>query len=312
MEANTAHFACHKCGKPYDWTPQIVGKTAKCACGAVLRIPSAPPGTAQANAEAVYKEPNPGALLPESVEAKEVIPAGPGEPQTAHAAIISLYQPVSGQNRTRAPMELADEELDPKVEAELKDLAQYGDKEEEQKKHNPYLDLHLPLILLGIGLMLMFGQASFLAHRHHGSLLGSLFGVSASLFLNIILNVIALVVAAKFTGIHFGRIPTAILKIAAMYVAPTTLGGVLTAALGGDMPYVILGGAVSIVLYWALLAYLFRLDGTQTMACVLCISILGMITKLFLVGAMLSALGASMGSADSDAVDQGQSIQINQ
>ena len=77
----------------------------------------------------------------------------------------------------------------------------------------------------------------------------------------------------------------------------------LTAALGGDMPYVILGGGVSIVLNWALLAYLFRLDGSQTMACVLCISILSMITKLFLVGAMLSALG---GQADADTIEQGR------
>ncbi|HEV8293165.1 MAG TPA: hypothetical protein VGP94_14620 [Tepidisphaeraceae bacterium] len=312
MEANTAHFACHKCGKPYDWTPQIVGKTAKCACGAVLRIPSAPPGTSQANQEAVYKEPNPGCIVPTSPEATESIPPAPGEPQTAHEAIISLYQPVAGQNRARAPMELADEELDPKVQAELNDLAQYGDKEDEQKKHNPYLDLHLPLILLGIGLMLMFGEASFHSHRHHGSLFASLFKVSASLILNIILVIIAMVGAAKFSGIYFGKIPTAILKIAALYVAPTTLGSLLTEVLGGELPVQILGYAVNFILIWALLVYLFRLDGSQTMACVICIGILSMISQLFLVGAMLSALGASMGSGDVDAIEQGQSIQLNQ
>ena len=69
---------------------------------------------------------------------------------------------------------------------------------------------------------------------------------------------------------------------------------------------------VGYVSIWALLAYLFRLDGSQTMACVMCIGILSMITKLFLVGAMLSALGASMGSSDNDTIDQGQSIQVNQ
>src|SRR5438132_568051 len=312
MEAKTAHFACHQCGKPYDCTPQIVGKTAKCSCGAVLKIPSATPGTEQANQEAVYKDPNPGALVAGSPEVREVIPAGPGEPKTAHEAIISLYAPVSGQNRARAPMELADEELDPKVQAELNELAQYGDKLEEQKKPNPYLDLHLPLILLGIGLMLMFGEASFHFHRHHGSLFGSLFGVGASLVLNIILMIIAMVAAAKFSGIYFGKIPTAILKIAAVYIAPTTLGGLLTEVLGGELPVQILGYVVNFILIWALLAYLFRLDGSQTMACVMCIGILSMITKLFLVGAMLSALGASMGSSDNDTIDQGQSIQVNQ
>jgi hypothetical protein len=312
MEANTAHFACHKCGKPYDWSPEIVGKTAKCACGTVLKIPSAPPGTAQANQEAAYKAPNPGCLVPQSPEVSESIPPLPGEPQTAHAAIISLYQPVSSAGRTRAPMELADEELDPKIEAELNDLAQYGDKEEEQKKPNPYLDHHLPLILLGVGLMLMFGQASFIAHRHHESLFASLFGVTFSLIINIIFMIIAMGVAAKFTGIYFGKIPTAILKIAAIYVAPTTLGNGLADALGGDMPYVILGGGISIVLYWTLLSYLFRLDGSQTMACVVCISILSMLTKLFLVGAMLAALGTSMGEADRDAIDEAQSLQLHE
>jgi hypothetical protein len=48
------------------------------------------------------------------------------------------------------------------------------------------------------------------------------------------------------------------------------------------------------------------------LACVLCISILGMITKLFLVGTMLSALGASMESSDSESPQQGQTVQINQ
>src|SRR4051812_25410305 len=103
MEANTAHFVCDKCGKPYDWRPEFVGKTAKCACGAVLKVPSAPPGTAAANAEAVYKEPNPGALVPESAEAREKIAPEAGEFTTAHEAIVSLFQPVTGQARTRAP-----------------------------------------------------------------------------------------------------------------------------------------------------------------------------------------------------------------
>jgi hypothetical protein len=307
MEANTAHFACEKCGKPYDWKPDFVGKVARCACGAVLKVPSARPGTPEANAEAVYKEPNPGSLV-QSPEQLEVIPAAPGEPKTAHEAIMSLYQPASPQNRARAPMELPHEELDPKIEAELQDLAQYGDKEEEQKKPNPYLDLHLPLILLGIGLMLMFGEASFDAHKHHSSLIFSLLKVSGTLIFKIVLVIIALVVAAKFSGIYFGRIPTAILKIAAVYIAPTTLGGGLALVLGGDMPYVILGGGISAVLYWCLLSYLFRLDGSQTMACVFCISILTMLSQLFLAG---SALG-SMSSSELESVEHTQTIEINE
>ena len=246
-----------------------------------------------------------------SPEVGESIPPAPGEPATAHEAIISLYQPVSAQTRARAPMELPDEELDPKVEAELNELARYGDKEEEQKKPNQYLDFTLPLILLGIGLMLMFGHASFEAHKHHSSLLGSLFSVSFELIVNIVLNIVAMVAAAKFTGIYFGKIPTAILKIAAVYIAPTTLGSVLTTVLGGEMPYAILGFGVSAILIWALLSYLFRLDGSQTMACVTCISILTLITRLFLAGSMLNAMGA-MSSSELESVEHTQTIEVNE
>src|SRR5436190_876716 len=105
--------------------------------------------------------------------------------------------------------------------------------------------------------------------------------------------------------------PTAILKIAAVYIAPTTLGGLLSEVLGGELPVLILGYAVNFILIWALLAYLFRLDGTQTMACVMCIGILSMISLLFLQGAMVSALGQSLGSPDPDAIEQGQSVQVD-
>jgi hypothetical protein len=118
--------------------------------------------------------------------------------------------------------------------------------------------------------------------------------------------------AAKFSGIYFGNIPTAILKMAALYVAPTALGGLLTEVLGGELPVQILGYAVNFILIWALLAYLFRLDGSQTMACVTCIGILSMISQLFLVGAMLSALGGSLGASDADAIEQGQSLQLHE
>ena len=120
-----------------------------------------------------------------------------------------------------------------------------------------------------------------------------------------------LVVAAKFTGIYFGKVPTAILKIAAVYIAPTTLGGGVALVLGGDMPYVILGGGISAVLYWCLLSYLFRLDGSQTMACVVCISVLSMITKLFLAGSMLAALGAQS-SSELESIEHNQQIEINE
>src|SRR5215212_8428155 len=207
MEPTFETFACEKCGKPYDWQPEIVGKVAKCPCGAVLKIPSAPPGTEASKKETAYKEPNPGCLLsPPSAEKVDG--------QSAEDVILPMYAPVANsQPRTRAPMEVPDEDLDPTVEAELKELAGYGDNDAIHKP-NPYLDLKLPLILLGIGLMLAFGKASMLSGREHGGLVYSLFHVMLGLTVQIVLMMIGMLAAAKFGGLNFGTVPTAVLKIA--------------------------------------------------------------------------------------------------
>src|SRR5688500_1395974 len=38
-----AKFACGQCGRQFAWKPQLAGKLAKCKCGAVVKVPAAPP-----------------------------------------------------------------------------------------------------------------------------------------------------------------------------------------------------------------------------------------------------------------------------
>src|SRR5205085_8974269 len=136
------------------------------------------------------------------------------------------------------------------TEQELRELSQYGDNDAAAKP-NGYLDLTRPIILLGIGLMLAFGEASYLTHRHHVGLPAALFEVSKRLFLNIALMIVGMLAAGKFTGINFGNIPSAIVKIGAIYVAPTTLGGLLPAVAGAaTTPFTILAYAVGPVRIW--------------------------------------------------------------
>jgi hypothetical protein len=322
MQSTSATFSCHKCGTPYPWAPEIVGKTAKCRCGAILKVPAALPGSEAANQEVTCQQPNPGCLLPQDSQGGDDVvnavfapPPPPGSAPaleknpnqklpTAEESIIAMMGqlPPSAAKRV-APMEVPDEELDSKTEAELKELAQYG--ENDEHKPNDYLDFKLPLILLGVGLLLMFGEALYSAGRHGGSLIGAVIGVILVLVLNVVLITVGLLIAARFFGMNFGAVGTAILKIAAIYAAPSTLGGLVTTTLGGSMAVSILGGAVSVVLYWALLSYLFRLDGSQTMICAVCIGLVRMLTTMLLVGAMLGALGASI---DADAKESMEEV----
>src|SRR3954464_10086043 len=106
MEATSTAFRCAKCGRPYDWKPEFVGKTAQCPCGHTYKVPAPP------------REANPVSIA-EVEHIEEPIP-------TAEAAIVSLYQPVAQPGRVRAPMELPNDELDAKTEQELRELSQYG------------------------------------------------------------------------------------------------------------------------------------------------------------------------------------------
>ncbi len=292
MQSASATFACQKCGKSYDWQPEYVGRVAKCPCGAVVKVPSAPVGSEQEK-----QDPNPGYLVEP--------PPNPGNSNipTAEASILNMHAPVAASAsspRFRAPMEVPDEDLHPDVEKELNELAEYG--EQEGAQPNPYLDFTLPMILLGIGLVLAIGDA-FVQTRGGLSFIAAIIGVIIATVINVILIVIGLLVAAKIAGINFGPVGTAILKMAAIYLAPTTLGNLVTQVLGGDMAVTILGNAVSIVLYWGLLSYLFKLDGQQTMICVFCIGLLRLLAAMLVVGAVLAAMGSGMGAADLDAIE---------
>jgi hypothetical protein len=50
MSSDDAKFACPACGKQYRWKPELAGRSAKCACGAKLVVPSDAPATATGTA----------------------------------------------------------------------------------------------------------------------------------------------------------------------------------------------------------------------------------------------------------------------
>lgn len=35
------HFQCNECGRRMRWSPAIAGRTGRCKCGAVVRVPEA-------------------------------------------------------------------------------------------------------------------------------------------------------------------------------------------------------------------------------------------------------------------------------
>jgi hypothetical protein len=51
MPSECPHFSCPQCGSKKVWKPEIAGRTARCGCGNILKIPAEQPGVAAAAAK---------------------------------------------------------------------------------------------------------------------------------------------------------------------------------------------------------------------------------------------------------------------
>jgi hypothetical protein len=176
----------------------------------------------------------------------------------------------------------ADDELDPEIEAELAATGKFG--EDDPNVPDPRRDFQVPLALIILGFVLTGADFALGAHAHAGvAMAAGMFAAGVKLALGMVLMLGAALAAAKFAGINFGPVGPALLKLAGLCLAPSALGDLVTTSLGGDMAVAQIGWVVRIVLYWALISYLFRLDGGQTAA------VVGTITVVKIVAGVLLA-----------------------
>jgi hypothetical protein len=183
------------------------------------------------------------------------------------------------------------EGLSPEVEAELAATGAYG--EEDPFKPDPKRDTYVPLALLAIGFVLTVLNFAWSMDGHHGAAVaGGIVGAIVKLMLGLVLMLVGALLAAKFAGINFGAVGPAILKLAGLCLAPSALGELVTTLLGGDMAVSYIGWAVQAVMYYALIAYLFRLDGGQTVVVVFAITIVKVVLFFVLGAALLVGMGS--------------------
>jgi hypothetical protein len=69
-------FACAACGREFRWKPELAGKKAKCKCGAMVTVPTAPPAPAAVENDAFDDD----ADLPEPITSRGGARAAYGAP----------------------------------------------------------------------------------------------------------------------------------------------------------------------------------------------------------------------------------------
>src|SRR5438105_1170669 len=81
-------FPCPSCGKQYTWKPALAGKSAKCACGALVAVPATAP---EAVIEDIYDVAFEAAPAVKPSITKTAVAAAP--PASAPAVPAAAYIP---------------------------------------------------------------------------------------------------------------------------------------------------------------------------------------------------------------------------
>ena len=262
-------FPCPRCRLAHPWAVEHVGKTARCGCGHVLKVP-------------------PASAVPGAAAVPPPVPL-PANDDSGHLPAFLRMPPAPAAGH---------DALSADVEAELAAVGKYG--EEDLTRPDPRRDLHVPVALLVIGFVITIIDFGYSMHPGVAVAAGVLI-TGIKLFFGMILMLGAALLAARFAGVNFGPIGPALLKLAGLCLAPSALGDLTTTLLGGDMAVAQIGWVVRVVLYWALVSYLFRLDGGQTAIVVGTITVVKLIAFVF-IGSLLAL---AFGSFIPDASDFG-------
>ena len=242
MEA-AGQFACETCGRKYKWKPSLAGRRVKCACGEEMICPAAPP----ADGDDLYDFAPPEArTAPTHAAAASVATSSVAAQSHAPSSPLQYQNP-----RDRGVTESGSEYFPDKT-----------------------IDYHLPLALIAGGTLIEVVAALYRGSHSRAGFAPYLTDVGLQLVVGTATKLLAVFIAARFRGIELGKLPTAIMKLAAISIAPGAAFTLLSPALAVIPFGILLGLLGQFILYFALLGTLFHMDESDTWYCVCVIFII--------------------------------------
>lgn len=275
--APRATFLCTRCKHAYAWARELVGKTARCSCGQVMCVPAkphaAPQGPMPTAQFAVGTAANPS-FIPSSMATPSM-----GTLASALAVPVPAVAPGSAGVTRAIKSGENDEPLDPELEKELSAGGLVA-KEGAEYVYNEFRDKQFPQYLLLAGFIVIVAQVAISIGGSVGAFAAAAIAMAILVAIRLALMLGGVLVAARFAGISFGPIGSALLKLSAICVGPTALGSLVADMLGGDIAVQCLGSGISLFLYYILISYLFCLDGGQTVTCVIAIFVVRLVAGI--------------------------------
>ena len=331
-------FNCSTCGKEYRWKPELAGKKAKCKCGNVIAVPTKSPAAAAAPAarpapkakpdaevdfdglyalaqeekkatraavdeSAGYRCPSCSAALPpgEAVcpncrydmrtGGRAVAMAGAGAPGLGAGAATGIMAAARGYasatptaRGATLPYAAGGRSAAGKVD---EDVLYEGGK---------FRSLYLPLGLIVLGILFYFGQVAFANDKLSAGVMVLLVG--GRILLDSTLIFLSMLIAVRGFDMGFGAFGPGILKIMAVAMAPGALGQMVEDMMGGELGAMMVGGLLTIVLYFTLIKVLFDLDLGETFLLVFLIYGVRRVLGTFLFVAITGMLSSGALSED--------------
>ena len=275
-----ATFSCQACGKQYPWKPEYAGRKVKCKCGAVMTAPAEPDSDgADLDALAGLASGGGGYDVAESQEEPpKAKRARPAPPPAVAAAAVAMPRPGVGPLAYQS--------------AQAKNAE--GEKKESALTQATR-DVYLPLGLIALGVILSMIESRYvLGSFSTGSALVYVFISNA---INVVMMFIALMVMVKLFDVGLGPVGPALLKVAAVAMAPGAIGGIISHLFMGGS-YV--GWVVQLLLIWWLLWLLFQMDFQEVTMCTAIIWLIRNFVGTFVVVALLAVLFGGIGRHSKD------------
>ncbi len=270
-----ARVTCPGCGKRYRWRDDLAGRKVKCACGQVMTMPEVVPVDEEAGDAMIAMESKTDATGGAS-DACPVCSA-----PMAAGAVLCTACGFNTQTGSRMGTQVTAEGTGDDDQPPARDAGRSAHARAIAREH-AVKQWIAPGVMLVVGVVVslwlaaMWGGAASMAVRMIADGVGMFLGVGLSLA--------ALFITAGLLGVSFGRLETAILKLAAIYIFPGAMGDAANLVLSP------IGIIVSVGLYFWMLSWLFDLDFMETFICAVVIFAVKMLMWLVLIGVLISLL----------------------
>ena len=270
-EVAIQRFACDGCGKKYPWKPELSHKRALCKCGTKITVP---------DLSQQSDEPPP---LPDD-GILDFVESAPEIASTRVAALRSAAMPAVATAAAVAPKARAAPVLGYRQGPTRRETKRAS--EQFSTMHDMTRDVYVPTGLIVGAFLAYFAWLMFHGTATSGASLGFYGAIMVVIFAAKTVCMIAgAFVVASLASVSFGPFWTAILKLAAVAIAPDIFATIVEEAIGSPGAG-LLAGSLALGFYWFLISYLFSMDANEAWIVVVLFGVLRWVLT-FVVGMML-------------------------